>query len=217
MLVRAVNERVFIDPSSASRIRTNGGMYVCGEAPGNCLQIFHNPRTGPIYICAIFENYEHIRVVEHGLCAHGFHLRRGQQGGNDRVRDLVFYVVGWLALPIGMNDHLHIGNVRQGVQRNMAQGPNPSQREQQHAGKDQESIVCAPLDDSGDHGYIPPVALTVNCLLTIVCPLCWARMVTCQVPPEPRSPLPSYVPPPLSVAFMSVFIAAIPIAGMAAI
>jgi len=40
--------------------------------------------------------------------------------------------------------------------------------------------------------------------------------VTCQVPPEPRSPLPSYSPLPLSAALITVFIAAIPMAGIAA-
>src|SRR5438128_9501445 len=98
----------------------------------------------------------------------------------------------------------------------MAHGPDSSQREQKHSGEYEESIVCAPLDDSGDHDYIPPVALSVSCLLAIVCPFCCALMVTCQVPPEPRSPLPSYIPPPLSLALMTVFIAAIPIAGIAA-
>ena len=46
---------------------------------------------------------------------------------------------------------------------------------------------------------MPPSALTVKCLLTMVCPFCVAVMVTCHVPPEPRSPLPSYIPLPLSV------------------
>src|SRR5882724_4628081 len=98
----------------------------------------------------------------------------------------------------------------------MAHGPDSSQREQKHPGENQEAIVCAPLNDSRDHDYIPPAALTVSCLLAMVWPFCWARMVTCQVPPEPRSPLPSYIPPPLSLALMTVFIAAIPIAGIAA-
>src|SRR5438477_746065 len=98
----------------------------------------------------------------------------------------------------------------------MAHGPDSSQRQQEYSGEDQEAIVCAPLDDSGDHGYIPPVALSVSCLLAIVCPFCCALTVTCQVPPEPRSPLPSYIPPPLSLALITVFIAAIPMAGIAA-
>src|SRR2546426_11256268 len=98
----------------------------------------------------------------------------------------------------------------------MAHGPDSSQRKQKYSGEDQEAIVGAPFDDSRDHDYIPPVALSVSCLLAIVCPFCCALTVTCQVPPEPRSPLPSYIPPPLSLALMTVFMAAIPIAGIAA-
>src|SRR5712672_278350 len=98
----------------------------------------------------------------------------------------------------------------------MAHGPNSGESQEKDTSEDQEAIVCAPLDDSGDHDYIPPVALSMSCLLAIVCPFCCALMVTCQVPPEPRSPLPSYIPPPLSLALMTVFIEAIPIAGIAA-
>src|SRR2546430_12221111 len=98
----------------------------------------------------------------------------------------------------------------------MAHGPDASQRKQKYSGEDQEAIVCAPLYDSGDHDYIPPVALSVSCLLAIVCPFCCALTVTCQVPPEPRSPLPSYIPLPFSLALIPVFMAAIPIAGIAA-
>src|SRR3977135_572373 len=98
----------------------------------------------------------------------------------------------------------------------MTHGPDSGERWKKNPGKDQESIVRTPFNDSRDHDYIPPVALTVSCLLAIVSPFCRARMVTCQVPPEPRSPLPSYMPPPLSLALMTVFIAAIPIVGIAA-
>src|SRR5439155_9801747 len=108
-----------------------------------------------------------------------------------------------------------IRDIRQGVKRDVSHGPDSRKCEQQHAGEDQKPVVRAPFNDSRDHDYIPPVAFTVICLLAIVCPFCCARMLTCQVPPEPRSPFPSYIPLPLSVALITVFIAAIPIAGIA--
>src|SRR6266849_3505045 len=215
LLVTVIDEHILVDPTRTGRIGTDGGMDVCGKPTGNRLQILHNPRTGPIDIGPVLKHHKDVGVIEHGLRAYRFHPRRSQQGSDDWVGDLIFDDVGWLAFPIGVNDHLHIRNVRQGVQRNVAHGPDSSQREQKYPGEDQEAIVGAPLDDSGDHGYIPPVALSVSCLLAIVCPCC-ALMVTCQVPPEPRSPLPSYMPPPLSLALMTVFIEAIPIAGIAA-
>src|SRR6266849_4018273 len=98
----------------------------------------------------------------------------------------------------------------------MAQRPDPTQREQKDPSENQKMIVRAPLDDSGDHDYIPPVALIVSCLFAMICPFRCTLTVTCQLPPEPRSPLPSYTPSPLSAALMTVFIAAIPIAGIAA-
>ena len=118
-----INERVLIDPSGAGGVRTNGGMYVCGKAPGNRLQILHNSGTSPINIGPVFEHNEDVRIVEHGLGAYRFHPRRSQERGHDRVGDLVFDDVGWLAFPIGVDDYLHVGNVRQCVQRNMAHGP----------------------------------------------------------------------------------------------
>ena len=50
-------------------------------------------------------------------------LRRRQQRGDDRVGDLVLDNVGRLAGPAGMNDHLHVRDVGQGVERNVAAWP----------------------------------------------------------------------------------------------
>ncbi len=62
---------------------------------------------------------------------------------------------------------------------------------------------------------MPPVAVTFNCLLAMVCPFCFARIVTCQVPPVWSRPGPSYRPLPLSASITVVRIAAMPIAGIA--
>src|SRR6266849_9338366 len=216
LLVIVIDEHIFIDPAGSGRVRADGRMNVCGKPTRDRLQILHNPRTSPINVRPVFEDNKDVRVIEHGLCAYRLHLRRSQEGSDNGVGDLIFDDVGWFAFPVGVNDHLHVGNIRQGVQRNVADGPDSSQCKQKYPSEDEEAIVCAPLDDSGDHCYIPPVALSVSCLLAIVCPFCCALTVTCQVPPEPMSPLPSYIPPPLSLALMTVFIAAIPIAGIAA-
>src|SRR5882762_1791574 len=64
--------------------------------------------------------------------------------------------------------------------------------------------------------YIPPVALTVSFLIASVSQFFFAVSVTCHIPPEPRSPAPSYVPAPLSVPLMTVFISGMFIDGMAA-
>lgn len=68
---------------------------------------------------------------------------------------------------------------------------------------------------SVNYRYIPPLAVMLSFLVAMICPLCRAVTVTCHIPPEPRSPWPSYIPAPLSVLFTTVFIAAIFIEGIA--
>src|SRR5260370_42049077 len=94
--------------------------------------------------------------------------------------------------------------------------PVPRHNQQESSGEHQESIAGAPLNDPVDHVYIPPVAFTESCLFAITVPFWRATMETCQVPPVPRSPFPSYRPSPLPDRSTLVFIAAIPIAAMAA-
>ena len=108
LFVIVIDEHIFIDPTSARCIGTNGRMYVCRKPSGDRLQVLHDPRTGPIDIRPVFEDHEDIGVIEHGLRAYRFHPRCGQQGRHDRVRNLIFISVGGLTLPVGMNDDLHV-------------------------------------------------------------------------------------------------------------
>src|SRR5580704_4834921 len=191
-------------------------MYISRETARNRLQVLQHARTGPIDIGAVFEHNEHIAIVKHRLGAHGLNIGSCEQCRHNRITHLVLDDVGGLAFPVGVNDHLDIGYVREGVKRDMPHTPNSGQSEEEDSRKDQEAIVGAPFNDARNHDYIPPVALTESCLFAIVWPFCCAVIVTCHVPPDPRAPLPSYIPPPLSLAWTTVFIAAIPIAGIAA-
>ena len=151
-----IDEDIFIDPPGAGSVRTDGRMNIRGKSASNRLQVLHNPRTGPINIGPVFEHHEDIGIIEHGLRAYRFHSRRSQQCSHNRIGDLIFDDVGWLALPVGVNDHLHVRNVRQSVEGYMANRPHSRHRKQKHSGEDQEAIVCAPLDDSRDHvTYLP--------------------------------------------------------------
>ena len=93
------------------------------KPPRNGLQVLHHTRTGPIHVRAIFKNNEHIGIVEHGLRADCLNVRRGQQGSHDWIGNLILDDIGRLAFPIGMDDYLHIGNVRQRVQWDVAHSP----------------------------------------------------------------------------------------------
>src|ERR1019366_10526711 len=142
-------------------------------------------------------------------------MRGGKQRGNDRVCDLIFDDIGGLAFPGHVHNDLDIGNVRQGIQRDVSERPDSSKNQQQCSREDEESIACAPINDSGDHGYIPPSAFRLNCLVATAVPFLIATTVSCHVPPLSRFTRPSYSPPPFSVRDVTTFIAAMPICGMA--
>src|ERR1700749_2515575 len=130
-----------------------------------------------------------------------------KQAGDDRIGHLGFDNVGWLTSPTRVNNNLHVRDVRQRVQRQMPQRPDSGQSEQQHRGENQKAIAGANINNSGEH-YMPPVAFTRNCFVAITGAFFGTEMVTCHVPPEPSEPLPSYMPLPLSLSLVVVFIAA---------
>src|SRR5208282_1722296 len=135
-------------------------MNVRWQPPPDLLQIFRDPGTRPVKIGSVFKHYENIRVPEHGLGTYRFNVRCCQQRGDDWVSDLVLDHIGWLTRPFGVDDHLHIADIGKRIQRDVTQAPNTRDRQQHDPGKNQETILFTPFNDSGDH-YMPPVAPTL--------------------------------------------------------
>ncbi len=146
-----VDEGVLVDPACAGCVRTNGGMHVCWQAPCDLLQILQDARARPIEIRSVLEDDEDVGIAEHRLRAHCFDMRRGQQSRDDRIGNLVLDDVGWLTCPRRVDDDLHVGDIRQGIERNVAQSPDSREHKQQRSRENEEAISRAPVDPSGDH------------------------------------------------------------------
>ena len=67
-----------------------------------------------------------------------------------------------------VDDDLHVADVGQRIERHVRHAPDAGDREQNGARENQERIACAPCDGSCNH-HMPPVALTLSCLVAIVC------------------------------------------------
>ena len=119
VLVGAVNHRVFVHPSRTGGVGPNHRRYVFWQDPLELLDIFKNARPRPVEVGAVFKNCEDVGVSKHRLRADGLHMRGGQQRCYDRVGDLVLNNIGGLPCPRDVHDHLHIGDVRQSIQRNL--------------------------------------------------------------------------------------------------
>ncbi len=191
VLAALIDEGVLEDPSCSRRIRPDGRMDFGRQAAADLLKVFDHPRARPVQVRPVLKNDVHIRIPKHRLSADGLHMWGRKKACHDGVSDLVFDDVRWLSRPTRMHDHLHIRDVRQRIERNVTKRPDTGQRQHQNASKYEEAISSAKIDDSWRACHIPPSALTRNCFVAMVWPFCFTVTVTCQVPPDSSTPVPS--------------------------
>ena len=147
-----VHQGVGIHPADPGRIGSQHRCRTFGKLRGDLLQVFEHPRARPVDVGAVLEDHVDIGEAEIRQPPHGFDLRGGDEGRDDGVGDLVFDQIRAAALPRGVDDHLNIGDVRYGVQRDVLHGVDPGEHQQQDAGKHQEPVPGAGVNDFFDHG-----------------------------------------------------------------
>ena len=145
--VTAIDDGILVNPARAGRIGADGRMNIRRQPSGNLLQVLRYARSRPVEVSVVLKNDEDIGVAEHGLGAHVFHARSRKQGSHDRVGHLVFNYIRRLALPLRMNNHLHVADVGQCVQRHSLQAPDTRDNQKNGPRENQEGIACAPRDD----------------------------------------------------------------------
>ena len=90
-------------------------------------------------------------------------MRRAEQGGDDRVRDLVLENVR-APVPARVHDHLRVAEVGDGVQ---ADFPERVARVEDHAGNQQDHqdpSLRTESYDALDHGHSPATAFSAACI-----------------------------------------------------
>src|SRR6185312_2427489 len=143
-----IHDGILEDPTRPGRVRANGRMNVCWQASANLLKVFDNSGTRPIEVRTILEDDIDGGVAEHRLRAHGLDVRRRQETRHDGVGDLVFDDVRWLPIPTRMHDDLHIRDIGERVEWNMAKRPDACESKQQDSSENQKAIA-------GTHIYEP--------------------------------------------------------------
>ena len=103
-----VHEDVLEAPADARGVGAQVGVDVPRKLSLQAVQVLEHTASRPVQVRAVLEDHVDIGEAEEGVAANGLDLRRGDQGGDDRVRHLVLDQVGVLTLPVRVNDHLHI-------------------------------------------------------------------------------------------------------------
>ena len=108
----AIDERVFVDPADACRVRAERGDGVLRQARLHLVQVLEHARARPIEVRAVVEQHVDERVAEERVAAHRLRARHRQHRRRERVGDLVLDDLRRLARVRGPDDHLHVGQIR---------------------------------------------------------------------------------------------------------
>src|SRR5581483_10260674 len=155
VFARVINQRVFVNPADRSRVRADHGIHTLGERPAHRIQILDDPRARPIDVRAVFKNDVNKRFAEHRFAANKLYFRHGNEDAGNRIRDLIFDKIRRASFPLGVNDHLHVAQIGNGIQRRVKQPVNPSRDAEDGENENQKFISRAPLDDAVDKHLAP--------------------------------------------------------------
>src|SRR5262249_1766175 len=108
-------------------------------------------RARPIEIGAVLENHVDERNAEIGEPAHDPRLRHAQHRGGQRIGDLVLHHLRRLSGKLGVDNHLHVGEVGDRIERHLGDGVKPGDAEEDRRETDQEDIARRPANDPCDH------------------------------------------------------------------
>ena len=148
---RFIHEGILEDPAKGSGIRPEFCPDTLGQRWQHGGEVFLGPRPGPVDVRAIFEDDVYIGVTEVGETPHRLDLGSPQHCRHDRIGDLVLDHVG-AAVPAGVDDHLGVAQVRDGVKGHVLHGPPAGNAGYGHQGQNDKLVVNGKIDDAVNHG-----------------------------------------------------------------
>ena len=132
MLAGAVDQRIEVDPADTGGIRPQLWPGTGRQGGGHLGQVLQHPRACPIGVRVLIENHIDEGVTEKGIA----HLRR-------------------LPRIAGFDDHLDVGQVRNGIHRRVFQREEATCNQYQGGQHYKEAIADRPADNGLNHGRSP--------------------------------------------------------------
>ena len=112
---------------------------------------FEHARARPVDVGAVLEDDVDERDAEEREAAHHLRFRHRQHRRRQRIGDLVLDHLRRLAGIFGVDDDLRVGEVGNGVERQMEQRVEAGRRGKAGAEQHQQQVARRPGDEAGDH------------------------------------------------------------------
>jgi hypothetical protein len=143
--------RVLIDPADTRGVRPQLRRDALGQSACSEVEVFEDARTRPVDIGAILKNHIDKRGAEEGEASNHLGFRHREHGRGQRIGDLVLDHLRRLSRHLGVDDHLHVGQVGQSVQRRLEHGMNAGQGDENRGDDDKELVPRRPADQGTQH------------------------------------------------------------------
>ena len=109
------------------RIRPQCRSHTTGQGPSRqAVQLFENPRSGPVEIDVVLKNHIHRRQPKHRRTANGLHAGHPEQGRRQRIGHLILNILRRTPHPFGKHNLLVLTNIRDRINRDRVRRQNPA-------------------------------------------------------------------------------------------
>ena len=151
MLAALVHQGVLEHPAHPGGIRPQCGADPFRQLLAGGVQVFQHPRAGPVDIGVVLEDHIDKAQPHETLATHKADIGDTQQGGGERIGNLVFHQIRAASVPLGEHDHLGIGQIGNGIQRHLQQAAPTPDGGQQHQYQSDARLVRAQCNQAGNH------------------------------------------------------------------
>ena len=118
---RAVLQHVLVDPADAARVGTERRRDARGQQLLHASELLEHARARPVDVGALAEDGVGEAHAEHRVAADRLDAGRALQRAHERIGDLVLDQIGTAAHPLGEDDDLRVGEIRQRIERRLSQ------------------------------------------------------------------------------------------------
>ena len=140
------HQRILVDPAYPGGIRPQAWGYTGGQFAAYATQILQHPRAGPVEIRPLLEDEVDKGDTEEGEAPHHFGLGHREQRRGERIGHLILHHLGGLTRILGVDDHLHIREIGNGIQGRAPQGIDSPGQRQQGQRHNEKGVIQGPAD-----------------------------------------------------------------------
>src|SRR5207248_7200303 len=108
----------------------------------------NDARSRPINVGTVLEDDVNKRLAEHRFAADEFHFWRGNEDTGNRISDLVLDQIRRAAFPLSVNDHLHVAQIGNRIERGVDQTVDSSCDSEDCENENEEFVPRATFDNA---------------------------------------------------------------------